>query len=438
MTASKVCCDAPFPLTCALYQPLNPSCCRIYFLTATKKYKLGTNSITEWLTRTAEKCGHPLDFLEKQTASTSPKKGSGRSNYLVPIHHFAPLALYIVEAIQRPPADNQLEVPHWIVKVGREVIRLRGECSVFFREQARSDAAFKDSNQAHVHFIGVLQEVVDILSPHVKPLFQPPDGAAQTSRKETLRDKLTSEDDELTNIFEHLELDETTMEFDETELTVHTKPTAAKSSKQSIRAGELVTYIAETGSNDFMFLIFCLMLDLHNLRMFLQETWKQHKDGTLNVATAAITTDICIAAVREKEKDFVANVEVPLKERDRFLGEILYAHLAEMHFGKASTKPDLSEMVSRTASTQFILFLCCPRLGCLITFPHFSTLIKCATCYSEYVVLTFCVQAQACEFTLVNAGSMIELMDMSAEGENDPLVSKSPQEESFQHLFILQ
>ena len=55
------------------------------------------------------------------------------------------------------------------------------------------------------------------------------------------------------------------------------------------------------------------------------------------------------------------------------------------------TVPAIPIGVSRTASTQFFLFICCPSLGRLVTFPCSLTIVKHAVCYSKCLVLKFCV-----------------------------------------------
>ncbi|KAK7716396.1 hypothetical protein SLS64_003550 [Diaporthe eres] len=107
-------------------------------------YKRDTNAIATWLANTANKNGHSVHKNNKETQA-----------YLLRLRDFIPLATFI--AAVKP----QVHVPLFmsvtidrVIEVRRTVCRIMG---------TKDDIADEESDVSHLHFVGVLEQVRDIL-----------------------------------------------------------------------------------------------------------------------------------------------------------------------------------------------------------------------------------------------------------------------------------
>ncbi|KAL8641472.1 MAG: hypothetical protein Q9226_008630, partial [Calogaya cf. arnoldii] len=112
--------------------------------------------------------------------------------------------------------------------------------------------------------------------------------------------------DELSNRFNLLKVHDTDIDVDltATEIQVQEKPTPAKSQTQS-QAERGVWELIEEFSTDIAFVIYCFFEDLHRIQDFLKETWTTYKNGTLDLMTCAMMTDLALDLVRRAEEDII-------------------------------------------------------------------------------------------------------------------------------------
>ncbi|KKY30395.1 hypothetical protein UCDDA912_g09664 [Diaporthe ampelina] len=135
-------------------------------------YKRDTNAIATWLANTANNNGHRVHTNNKETtgrlkgkerkearAATSVDDEAGSGNkkqaYLLHLRDFVPLATLI--AAVKP----QVQVPLFMAVTIDRVIEVRRTVSRIMG--SKEDNADEESNASHLHFVGVLEQVRDIL-----------------------------------------------------------------------------------------------------------------------------------------------------------------------------------------------------------------------------------------------------------------------------------
>ncbi|KAL8644271.1 MAG: hypothetical protein Q9226_007849 [Calogaya cf. arnoldii] len=120
--------------------------------------------------------------------------------------------------------------------------------------------------------------------------------------------------DELSNRFHMLKVHDTNLDIDltATEVQVQEKQTPAKSQTQSQAEREVWELIDEF-STDIAFVIYCFFEDLHRIQDFLKETWTKYKDGTLDLKTCAMMTNLALDLVRRAEEDIISQAPTLLR-----------------------------------------------------------------------------------------------------------------------------
>lgn len=135
-------------------------------------YKRDTNAIATWLANTADKNGHPVHAnnkesrgrlkgkARKEAKAAAATKGDATSTdkkqaYLLRLRDFVPLATFIASV------KPQIQVPLFmavtidrVIEVRRTVTRIMG---------TNEDNTDEQSDASHLHFVGVLEQVRDIL-----------------------------------------------------------------------------------------------------------------------------------------------------------------------------------------------------------------------------------------------------------------------------------
>lgn len=172
--------------------------------------------------------------------------------------------------------------PSVIHRVAERAIHARKRFLKWF-QKAQSEE--EEVNASHEHFIGVLETILDILTPCYESN-KKKHGKAGTGPK------VKGNPDIPSNIFEMLDVDDIA---DEDLNTPELKPRRAKAVPKST---SLETYELDTDPEvDVPFIAFCFFEDLHRIQEFLKETWKSHATGDLDIGTAYLLTNYAVSIV---------------------------------------------------------------------------------------------------------------------------------------------
>ncbi|KAM0797735.1 hypothetical protein BDR22DRAFT_431292 [Usnea florida] len=290
-------------------------------------YKDDTDLVAKWLAVKAKQCGYPADLLSSPDSSTAApqavrpsqrlkgakrkkakKAAQGKSassedptspadapKYTIKVKDFTALAECIAQSTK--PA---IKVPMALAKALNRAIKLRQQHNERSRGQTGSGLStdVEDSNESHSHFLGILENVREILQGlmpsemHGNLLSQP------TSTPSWQEGSGTCGKTQISNIFEHLHIHEPSQEFlDAPDVE---RAISADAAGEPMYEAEKLCDIEEqyTASH-------CFFQDVKNIRFFLRQLWTSYKDGGLNLVSVSITTNTAIEFVRSMEQDLL-------------------------------------------------------------------------------------------------------------------------------------
>ncbi|KAF9878649.1 ank-repeat protein mbp1 [Colletotrichum karsti] len=267
-----------------------------------RQYKEDTNYVASWLATTAKACGYPSDLLSETTLvtenatttdSTSTKsasserrpkgnKGRGKKKkpnratnptgsqttepqdagprkYIVAVKEFLPLAQFI--------STSKAKVPVSFVAALNGVIAVRSEFTA--KLSAHGSKTNLHSDLSHAHFVGVLDEVREVLRPQMTP------EAAQASNEKS---------DNLKNRFEGLSIDE---------------PSEAFLNAPDVARPQVV-YEAEStmSERDAVFFLGLVLQDLVQIRLSIKGIWMKYAMEEYELVAAGVASNTALDLAR--------------------------------------------------------------------------------------------------------------------------------------------
>ncbi|KAI2465388.1 hypothetical protein F4781DRAFT_26414 [Annulohypoxylon bovei var. microspora] len=262
-----------------------------------QQYKKDTDSIAAWLASTAKSCGYASDLLTDDPTSkaTSTRlKGKARAEakkqakkqpasastptlikkYIIKIKDFVPLAEFVA-------SKPDVSIPTSFIGTLRRVILARGG----FGGKLAEHGAIPDelSDIKHGYFVGILEEVYEVLKIRVKT--QEPDPSPTPS---------TATDD-FANQFASLHVYEPSDDF----------LNAPDLERPKTLEGDNTAYEAEplTSMEDLFIALTMLINDINKIRSRIQWIWSNYKDGYFDLAAAAVATNTAIDLARNLMDD---------------------------------------------------------------------------------------------------------------------------------------
>ncbi|CZR56517.1 uncharacterized protein PAC_06406 [Phialocephala subalpina] len=219
-----------------------------------------------------------------------------------------------------------VSVPMNVQRVLARAIRLRKDGSEWYqRSTGAEDTTRQTSSSTHEYFIQYLERVETLLQPRFE-LYKP----VSTQQKPETPEKACNDTN---NQFEALELPE-----DEEDLDIESVDTeTAKNPSVTGAEPKEHVYNLETGVEDIPFMVWCFFEDLHKVQDFLKLTWQKVTEGKLDVATAAITTDMAMELVQQAEEALVKAFLTGPAGTNRYAAVLAYLGNA-----KASKNPEVS------------------------------------------------------------------------------------------------
>ena len=279
------------------------------------QYKEDTNKFLTWLVDTAKNFGYdkPVSIStptnatprlkgkarkESQKVASTPNKKGKEVRGKVSLEDILHLAKTIVTSTS---PKNPVHVPQYILKRGRNAIDARRQLVAWFQTQAVDQPALQDDNDRHAHFIQILEEALNILTPYVTaPLKENAVPAPPvTSKTSEAQGKLFS------NLFDNLEMDES--EDDDLLGTTVIDVQDVATIEDAIQTQQQELYELESSEAEMQFAIFCTLEDAHSVQAFVVETWKNYKSGEIDLVTASLTTNTAINFVHGVEKQLTAS-----------------------------------------------------------------------------------------------------------------------------------
>ncbi|KXS99990.1 hypothetical protein AC579_3030 [Pseudocercospora musae] len=257
------------------------------YIDSYRRYKRGTAKIAEWLANAGQLCGVDIQ------AGTKPSPG-GR--YLMPLSKFSELAEAVANC-----KEPEIEVTPELLHLLDEVISLRKDASVFYRDNSSSNELFERNNEGHLHTIEVLENVLSSLQTLKRAQALPQPTQPAIDRKERA--------DHESNIFDALDLEDIAEPVVSQELVRsgrsqgsrnHARGKTKRRSKDVNRTIEL-----GTSAEELCFTLYCFFKDLHDIQSYITQIWTDYKAGEVPLVSAAVTTDLAFDIVKRKEDEML-------------------------------------------------------------------------------------------------------------------------------------
>ncbi|GIZ43761.1 hypothetical protein CKM354_000697600 [Cercospora kikuchii] len=231
------------------------------------RYKAGTNRLIHWLASSAQK-------LNDRQARASGAARQPTVPKTVTLDTLVEYAQLIVDA-----RDPSIEISTAILDVTKDAIIGRTMAMKWYQELADNGdsagmndmSALRKANSTHKYFLRVLEKIWDILNREHK---------SRRPKRKKQRPKLASLENDLTNLFQHLHIDEPA-DIPDDELIPE-------------RNTEFVPPVAtpdgfrlDNEREDNLFAVWCLLKDMSDIRLHLKGVWQQYKQGNISFISAA-------------------------------------------------------------------------------------------------------------------------------------------------------
>ncbi|KAK5721712.1 hypothetical protein LTR15_006303 [Elasticomyces elasticus] len=233
-----------------------------------KLYKAGTKELLRWLANTASSC------CDTQRSPDQPIKLSTRD------------LIALAKAIAS--ADPAIGIPSNITELAEKVIAGRQHCADWYAAQpSTTDKTLVEDNEKHAHFITTLKVVASLLHETAAKSH----GVQATPTPTPLRPTAASTHD-LTNLFALLEVEEPS---DEPLGEAPSTPSA--DTKTATKTPPTFEFEVEQ-NRDTAFEIWCVLQDLHDVRIFVRDTWLEYGRGEVSLLAAGAVTDTAFGIMR--------------------------------------------------------------------------------------------------------------------------------------------
>lgn len=213
--------------------------------------------------------------------------------------------------LARAVSESSVKAPAPVLNVAKRAVSLKKDVTSFFIGRGGGGNAF---NKRHAYFIQVMEEICDLLSWE--------EVGAPDPSKSTIAvnaDK-TSESDDWMNRFAALSSDEKD-DIEETEMADVVTESAASIEVIRVEA-------VEKDEEDYLslgfFRLLCLLHDLQKWRMFLSDTWTEHANLEIDLATALVVTDTALQLAKDLCQDRLAQLPAMFPKDSYMLQQVVF------------------------------------------------------------------------------------------------------------------
>ena len=303
-----------------------------------QRYKEDTNVFTTWLSQAARACGFNLarkqsekvqspkpsngpkpvaprlkgkarkDAKAQATSSTKNQSGPNGERKPVRVSKYEMTTRNLIEQAEAVGNSGKasLRMPVDVLHVARRAINARNRCTNWFKETESKD---EESTEGHAHFTAVLEQALTILKPCYNNESLSSDDQPIAKKAHLLQPQKRAQtfDDDLTNRFRMLQVEDNDNDVDITapEITVEPKGISKKPQAKGPSEQEVWELVEEFGI-EIGFIIFCFFEDLHRIQDFLKKTWQEYKHGRLDLMTCTMTTNLAFDLVRRAEEEVIS------------------------------------------------------------------------------------------------------------------------------------
>ncbi|KAF2803261.1 uncharacterized protein BDZ99DRAFT_576178 [Mytilinidion resinicola] len=255
-----------------------------------EQYKNDTSVFMTWLAQAAQRCGYELPGKARNKTkqpSDVYEKGSQASTterHALPVKEISVQAEAVANA-----KTPQVKPPASILQAAQRAINTRTRFAACFSEMGIEFQA----DESHRHFIGVLQHALDLLRGCLS------DGP----RKPKVAHDSPNVRDDITNRFDVLDVEDCDDAGDTATDSQHDSSKAVSPDQ----SGTPIIVLDLSSEVDMLIDMktraFCFFDDLHSMQGRLQEVWNDYKNGTIDLTTAAMTTNAAISLVEQAERE---------------------------------------------------------------------------------------------------------------------------------------
>ncbi|KAK4539781.1 hypothetical protein LTR36_010369 [Oleoguttula mirabilis] len=264
-----------------------------------KLYKAGTTRLVQWLASSASQCCD-LKSIVKSLGSglrAKPTKPKKTKRPETPVEIRTQELVKLAEAIAS--SHFSIDVPERIIEIVQDVIAGREECAEWYAAQALQDGGeLEKENESHRYFIMVLKRIKDLLcdARARRPGVVPTGSSAKASTKQRTQ---VAKSDELSNLFDCLELEEPSS----TPLGEHAPVLSSGNQSPSVRTSTKFQ-LEKDNDDDLAFATWCFLQDLNDVRCYVRETWLEYSRGDISFLAASSITDTAFGLLRCADDEF--------------------------------------------------------------------------------------------------------------------------------------
>ncbi|KAF7198378.1 hypothetical protein HII31_00117 [Pseudocercospora fuligena] len=239
-------------------------------------YKEGSDRLVRWVIKTALACRRSIVKLSSSKVSVKDLLKCAE----------------LISTWDHPP----IEVPLEMIELAADVIAGRSTAVDFYSGHQKKSEAEKASDAGHIHFIEALKQVRELLETARRR-------RKSKAKKHVLKavgdggnaDCVTNH---LSNLFDHLQVEEPSIE-------AWSKPSLKKAESASKLVSEPIT-LEVNEQEEKRFALWCLLQDMEELRAFIQQTWREHRnDDTVSLVAASAVAETGFEIMRRMEGEFV-------------------------------------------------------------------------------------------------------------------------------------
>ena len=270
-----------------------------YLLGNYKRYKADTDRFIGWILETATAYGGDTVRNQNKAETTRTDQGSDSTTL-----RRLSLCQVLVLAKQIASSASNIKVPAEIVKAAKRAISLRKECCEWYGKNVEAEST---SNVQHLHFVSVLEEVLQILGVSGTCASPPEQPSSSIGKKLDVLHSLGSR-------FSALDIEE--INEQEASSSDNDLPGSKTKDKQNTSFVLCDNEDDEEAQNHFAHAVFAiqfLFYDLQKIRWYVAQTWQAYKENTLDIMTAAVTTNTAIETARDMISEFKQSDPIVIK-----------------------------------------------------------------------------------------------------------------------------
>lgn len=246
-------------------------------------YKEGTARVVRWLTTNASSCSIACANATCQAVISTRD------------------LLRFARAIAN--AQSPVDIPTAILELLADVITGRQICANWYAGQvpgvSTEDATIDSSNKSHTHFVGVLQDIYDMLKSARKS--QKAEKASIKPKAAASKETEADAKESLANLFVGLELEQPS-----DNPLGHAPPQSATDSPEDSAAANAADSSLELDDHaEKEFALWCFLKDLQEIRVYLRENWEDYAKGGVSFLAVSSLTDTAFGVMRRADAALV-------------------------------------------------------------------------------------------------------------------------------------